>query len=258
MCPRHYIDAHSGYMEPSLWRSLVDEIAAESPGSVIIPFWRGESLLHPSFRELIEYALGRGLRIHIATNGQILTPTHADVLMRIEFLTFSVHTEQGFERAREFLSLKHSGGPVTQVSFVAGEDSMSILKKVIADSELMGFDSVRLFEEHTKDGVFGRLGYPQEMERLFCKKLTDTLVVAFDGTVSRCNHIWETEKGLSAADASIRDIWNSTRFGEIRSKYPDGFCGPCDQWTGNTCGESWRLADGKIVHTKFAPAGIVG
>jgi len=251
MCPRHYVEAEKGYMSPDLWKRLIDEVAKNSPQTIILPFWRGESLLHRDFSELLDYALQKSLRIHLCTNGERLREADLKTLSRLEFVTFSLHTPKGFEHAKEFLAFRKEGRPVTQVSFVDVESSRNILSELVADPLLGGFDSVRLYREHTKDGVFGRSGRLADVGRTFCPKLIDTLVVAYDGTISRCNHIWDTDKALSVNELSILDVWNSAAMERIREDYPDGGCGPCDQWTGHTCGESWRLVDGVVEHQVF-------
>ncbi len=57
MCPRNYVQTNDGYMSKDLWQRLIDDIAKTEPDAIVLPFWRGESLLHPHFIELIKYAL---------------------------------------------------------------------------------------------------------------------------------------------------------------------------------------------------------
>lgn len=252
MCPRHYAKMKNGYMSKELWKKLIDEISEVSPDSIIIPFWRGESLLHPDFVRLMEYALDRSLRIHISTNGHTVSKEQAKVLARCEFVTFSVHTPAGYIHAKEFLKLKKSGKPIVQISFVKGESTTeAFLKDLISIPDIGQFNSVRLYEEHSIDGVFGKSSISSEGPRIYCPKLTDTLVIAFDGTISRCNHVWETEKTINLNSIGIRSAWNSPRLEEIRNGYPDKLCSPCDQWTGHTCGESWRVIEGKVEHMTY-------
>ena len=252
MCPRHHIQAKDGNMSKVLWRRIIDDIARTAPDTIILPFWRGESLLHPDFIELIEYALNKALRIHISTNGILAIGEYATILSRCEFVTFSIHTEGGYENAKDFLCLKKSNKHVVQVSFVKGEKTETILQQIINSSNLCGFDNVRLYDEHTKNGIFGKSDESDlKKSRIFCPKLINTLVIAYDGTISRCNHIWETEKELNLLNMDIRDVWNSIRLFEIRKNYPDQFCEPCDQWIGHTLGESWQSINGNIEHKIF-------
>lgn len=256
MCPRHYISERDGFMDGRLWRKLIDEIARESPQSIVLPFWRGESLLHPEYASFMDYALAKGLRVHMCTNGQILGE-FAEVLSRLEFVTFSIHTPLGLANALEFLKFKKTGRPTIQVSFVEGEPSAGWVNQVVAGPSLSGFDSVRLYKEHTKDGVFGKSGAAIVTPRTFCQKLVDTLVIAYDGAVSRCNHIWEPEKALNVKGVSIKGAWDSDLMRRIRADYPDKYCGPCDQWTGHTCGKLWCIKNGNIEVSAYGlPAGV--
>lgn len=62
MCPRNYIQTNDGYMSRDLWRRLVNEIVRNEPDTIVLPFWRGELLLHPYFIALILYASNKSYR----------------------------------------------------------------------------------------------------------------------------------------------------------------------------------------------------
>jgi radical SAM protein with 4Fe4S-binding SPASM domain len=65
-------DIPHGFMEFSLFKIIIDEIAEESPDSVRLS-WRGECLLHPRFRDMIRYARSRYQgNISFLTNGLLL------------------------------------------------------------------------------------------------------------------------------------------------------------------------------------------
>lgn len=239
MCPRHIIEKNSGYMCFTLWEKLIDEIATTDPDAIVLPFWRGESLLHKEFISFSKYALEKKLRLHISTNGHFVKGEKAQILAQYEFITFSIHTIEGFENAMEFVKTYKSEQNTIQISFVDCEkELMPYLEKVTSSDDLLGFDSVRLYEEHTKDGKFGYSGKTINQERFFCPKLENTLVISYDGSISRCNHIWNTE-AEDVNNKSIQDAWNSTVLSAIRENYPDKLCMPCDQWSGNTNGKRW-------------------
>ncbi len=234
----------------ALWQRLTDEIAAVSPATIILPFWRGESLLHPEFNRMMDYALGRGLRIHMCTNGQVMSEQDLQTLLRLEFVTFSVHTAQGMASARRLVAARCGASPVIQVSFVDCEDTAHLgLSELISQENLGGFDSVRLYKEHTQGGVFG--GADSAGKRTFCQKLCHTLVISADATVSRCNHLWRTNPSLSAQGSSIQELWASEPMQRLRREYPDADCAQCEQWSGHTQGERWQCVDGKIIHEAF-------
>ncbi len=245
MCPRHIIGKNPGYMTSELWTAMIDEIASKSTDSVILPFWRGESLLHKKFIPLSNYALDKGMKLHISTNGHYVEGEKAEVLSRYEFITFSIHTDDGFKKAVEFAKQYKSESNTLQVSFVDAEkDLQHYMNKVLEDPELMGFDAVRLYNEHSIDGEFGYNGLANEAERFFCPKLENTLVIAFDGSISRCNHIWNTEL-YNVTGHSIADAWQSLLMHEIRTHYPDEQCSKCDQWEGRTSGNLWKKSGHK-------------
>lgn len=247
MCPRHIIDKNSGYMEDVLFKKLIDEIYLKNKDAKILPFWRGESLLHKKFKELSLYALEKDIKLHISTNGHYVDGEKAQILSKYEFITFSIHTKEGFEKAVEFTKKYKTDKNTIQISFVDCEDDMiPLLNKTIKSKGLLGFDSVRLYEEHTKEGKFGFSGKDINEPRVFCPKLENSLVIAYDGTISRCNHIWDSEPD-NVNDKTIQDIWDGEILNNIRKNYPDNLCTPCDQWSGRTNGKLWTKENNTIV-----------
>jgi len=240
MCPRHIIGKNPGYMTEELWTEKIDEIAALSEDIIVLPFWRGESLLHKKFIPLSRFALDKKVKMHISTNGHYVDGEKAEVLSQYEFVTFSIHTEEGFKKAVEFARQYKSETNTLQISFVDAEVELQhYMKEALADADLMGFDAVRLYNEHSIDGEFGHSRINNEKERFFCPKLDNTLVVAFDGTISRCNHIWDTEK-YDVTSHSIQAAWDGMIMNDIRNNYPDAQCAKCDQWEGRTSGHLWK------------------
>lgn len=254
MCPRHYITEKDGCMEETLFKKLIDEIVIENPNAILLPFWRGESCMHENFNSLLQYALNKNLKIHLSTNGHFMDKEKCDIFYQCEFLTFSIHTDKGYRNALEIMQNKpQNNKTIFQISFVDSEKTTAkYLQNCIEDSSLNGFDSIRLYKEHTIDGKFGNAKQNSNQKRIFCPKLIHTFVISADGYFSRCNHIWETQKEMNLKDYSIREVWHSDVMQNIRSNYPDNKCKPCDQWSGHTCGEAWSKQDGEIKHKIFA------
>jgi hypothetical protein len=258
MCPRHHVSEfeNHGYISRELWVKLIDEISVAAPEAVVLPFWRGESLLHPNFCEYMEYALEKSVRIHISTNGLLLNPQHSELLSKCEFVNISIHIDSALTQARkfqEYISGKTSKKPELQISFVSSEKSRKFIDNIVASPSLGGFDCVRLYEEHSKDGIFGNIGASVSIPRAYCPKLTDTFVIAYDGSFSRCSHIWTPEAGADLNIVSIKEAWGSTVMEEIRKSYPDKQCSSCDQWIGRTLGVSWITENGKVKKTDIWP-----
>ena len=54
-CPRKFMSKNQGNMEVSMAKRLLDEMADHLP-VILVPFFRGEPLLHPRYAEIIKYA----------------------------------------------------------------------------------------------------------------------------------------------------------------------------------------------------------
>lgn len=257
MCPRHYIKDTDGYMDAALFQKLIDEVARERPDAIVLPFWRGESCMHPQFAELVNYVIEKGLRVHLSTNGHFMSPEIVNVFHHCEFLTFSLHSKTGFQNAQKFIDDKPLWSKVTtQISFVDSEKTTKrYFPTYVSDPQLKGFQSIRLYVEHTVGGEFGKNAQTTIGPRTFCQKLEQTFVVAADGSHSRCNHIWTPEITPKLNNATIAEVWGGKRMHQIRTSYPDDKCTPCDQWTGHTNGEAWRKQQGgAIEHIVFSPS----
>ncbi len=254
MCPRHYVKETDGFMEEALFKKLADEIVKENNKAIVLPFWRGESCLHPQFSSLVQYLIDNNLRVHLSTNGHYMSAENCKVFYECEFLTFSIHTHTGYKNAIYLMNNKPKQCKTTfQISFVDTEKTtQKYLKDCVEDTKLLGFDSIRLYKEHSIGGEFGKTQDTKDIKRLFCPKLVHTFVISSDGYFSRCNHIWETQKEMNLYNYSIKDVWNSACMRDIRHNYPDKHCLPCDQWSGHTCGEAWSRKDDKITHKVFA------
>jgi len=186
------------------------------------------------------------MKLHISTNAHYAEGEKAEVLSRYEFITFSIHTDEGFNKAVEFAKQYKSESNTIQVSFVdAEQDLQHYMTQVLEHKDLMGFDAVRLYNEHSIDGEFGHSGLAKEQERFFCPKLENTLVIAFDGSISRCNHIWNTEE-YKIEESGIQKAWESMVMKTIRTNYPDAQCAKCDQWEGRTSGSFWKKEGHKV------------
>ena len=253
MCPRHYIGDKDGFMEEGLFKKLIDEVVVENPKATILPFWRGESCLHKKFSILLQYAIDKGLKIHLSTNGHFMSKENCKIFYQCEFITFSIHTDIGYKNALSLIENKPKNCQTTfQISFVDTEKTTNkYLDECASSSILLGFDSIRLYKQHTIGGEFGKTQKERGKKRHFCPKLVHTFVVSSDWYFSRCNRIWETCREINLNEASIKEVWHSEVMKKIREEYPDSKCFPCDQWSGHTCGEVWNKKNGQIVHKIF-------
>ncbi len=75
------LSAQEGEMTTAEGRALIDDLAAF--GSPVILFSGGEPIMRPDLPELAEYAVAKGMRAVISTNGTLITPDMAKVLKQV-------------------------------------------------------------------------------------------------------------------------------------------------------------------------------
>ena len=73
MCPTGtgMVDVDKGFMDFALYKRIIDEISEYA--SAITLAISGESLLHPDFFKMIEYASSNGTKVLLNTNATLLT-----------------------------------------------------------------------------------------------------------------------------------------------------------------------------------------
>ena len=251
-CPRHHITMPMGYMDWGLFDKLLADIKLNSSrcpycteviiGHTVILAWRGEPTLHPrishisqSFRSICD--------VVIATNGQ----NYKDLpyLGNLHALNVSIHNEQSVKTLYQLLQDKinyHVQFKLT-ASRVLGETSDDLweqAKGLVCTGDTPwdkhSIDEYREYTEHSAGGVWGsiRAGGPRYtlsgQRKGLCHRLETDLVIAWDGSISRCCYVWSTVPGLNANNMTLSEIWQSPELQGIRDRYPDHICSRCDQW----------------------------
>ncbi len=259
MCPRQKMDRDLGYMDLSLYKRIMDEAGEHLPVA-LVPFFRGESLLHPHFIEMMEISRRAGIGpVQLTTNAMLLDRGLSEALIGagIDFISFSLDVLgkgsyediriggdyervtgniEGFLEIRKRMRVKK---PEVQVSAVETERNSAGLSEFI-EYWRKRVDRVRIYPEHSSKGGFGSLAdytLPEFAGRLPCRKVFTDMVVYWDGTVAVCNHDWDRREHIgSVRHDSIEDIWKSPKYGEIRRRHIDGgleadpTCRDCDHW----------------------------
>jgi len=92
MCPRNNVKMKLGDMSMEVFKKIIEEASKFLP-VCLVPFFRGESLLHPRFIEMLKIARDKGLGpIQMATNAYFLDEKITQELLnlKIEFISFSI------------------------------------------------------------------------------------------------------------------------------------------------------------------------
>lgn len=257
MCPRHLLSARLGDMDWSLFKKIVDEASQYLPVAMV-PFFRGEPLLHPQFLKMLRYAKNKGLGpIQLATNATLLNADISKELLDLglDFISFSLNSidfsdsksekEKDPFRVREkveaYRALKHKlelNKPAIQVSLVETEQTKEGVKKFV-EEWVNKVERVRVYKEHSKDGHFGSLGSQEQGEqpRKPCLKVLTDMVIYWDGDVALCNHDWFRKDRIgSIREESVKQIWQGDKYHHIRMLHYQGkgdedeSCRGCDHW----------------------------
>jgi MoaA/NifB/PqqE/SkfB family radical SAM enzyme len=168
-CPRKYLKRLDGFIDFSLCKRIIDELAGY-PQTVLVLHRRGESLLHPDFIRICNYVQGKFNTVQLATNAVLLDDTKSKAIIdALHFISFSIDIPDVFSITRipakydeveakilRFLDLNKKK-ILTQVSMVRTDDTPpdnpEIFKKIWEGK----VDRVRIYEEHSADGNFGSL-----------------------------------------------------------------------------------------------------
>lgn len=259
MCPRRYMNSRKGYLSQRLFKKIIDEIASH-PKVSLIPFFRGESLLHPEFIGMLKYIKSKGIApVQLATNGLLLDDKLSDAILglNIDFISFSLDglNAEIYNKVRRggdynlvinniesFLKKKADQKrslPNIQISIVETEKTKKSIKAFVAKWRRK-VNRIRVYPEHSKGGEFGSLKNKKNgliIHRKPCIKLITGMAIYWDGNVAICNHDWNRKEFIGSLKKNlIAEIWNSKKYLKLRKMHfenavgADTICGKCDCW----------------------------
>ena len=259
-CPRKVMAEHQGVLDVDLAKRVIDEAAGFLPVAVV-PFFRGESLLHPEWDKILSYMKQNGLGpVQMTSNVTLMDEDAAARIidLQVDVISFSLDTLDGeqYEQARrgaryedvmgnifKLLELKAKSGkelPKIQVSAINIPQYREGMQDFV-DFWLPKVDRVRIYIEHSQDGHPGSIAdpLPHFEKRLPCRKVFTDMVILWDGEVALCNHDWTRDKEVrigTVRENSVAEVWQSPRYQEIRAMHHQGsvdnepLCKHCDHW----------------------------
>lgn len=259
-CPRRLMERDQGFIDTSVAKRLLDEMSHHLP-VVLVPFFRGEPLLHPDWQEILGYAKAKGIGpIQLTTNATLLNSENIERLLdlQIDFISISMDTVD-----RELYEKTRRGSNYHQVvanisALIAARKARALTLPAIQVSAVntqlhrpglpafISFwrnkvDRVRIYIEHSQDNHPGSIAepLPSFQQRRPCHKPFTDLVVYWNGEAAICNHDWTRQPGRRVGNifkTSISETWNSRRYHEIRQAHLHGVltseppCDFCDHW----------------------------
>lgn len=246
-----------GNLDVELAHALIKEMALYKPITVV-PFFRGESLMHPQWDIILQYLHEYNVGpIQLTTNATLLTQSRTEKLLDIglDFISFSIDTVNP-KRYQELRGVDYDISLKNIFYFLQRreEQNVPIIVQVSAvqtvknDPDIQNFihfwlpkvDRVRIYEEHSHNGNVGSLKQPTELTRKACHKVFEDMVIYWNGDVALCNHDW-TRRVTGQHIANVRDkgiaaCWNSQAYNAIRQAHENvelsgvAPCEDCDHW----------------------------
>lgn len=261
-CPNSLLSETAGFlseMDGALYCKIVDEIAAESPNTLLRPFGGGEPLTRRNIGELLSYAKNKGIkRMSINTNGTLL-----DARKRSELIAGGItHIEVSLDAVTPETYLRIRQAPVfdkvvanvlayiteskkydhrnqVDVSFVLQKDNVHEVEafKKYWSSKV---DRIHIRQYHQHGGLVEKrsdVGRKTLSNRHPCGYLWQRMIVNHNGKVPFCENDWEGRHAIGDARTHcIRDIWNGDAYKKLRAQHIQGtfdhpYCRECPDWS---------------------------
>lgn len=228
MCNNDKLTRPRGYISMSLYKKIIDEIAAESPNTRIWLDFLGEPMLVGwKMYYMIDYAKKKGCtNVCINSNGQLWTNELCDMMLDsgIDFISLDC---DGYS-AEVYESIRRGGKRDTfynNIEYLLQEKERRNLKTIV-DIKVIEMEenkhevdlilnhwqqrgawtSVR--RQHTWCGKFDNGNRNGQIERIACGKAVGVCAISWDGKMAECP--WDSDCEHIFGDiheASIKELW---------------------------------------------------
>jgi radical SAM protein with 4Fe4S-binding SPASM domain len=231
-----------GFMDFGLFRKIIDE-ACQWVHDVNVHH-RGESMFHPRFFDMVNYAGGRGVFTKLHTNGTMLDPQKAQAVLdsALGLISFSFdgleketyeryrvggHFETTLENIVQFLRRKkerRQKRPLTVVEVMdfpdaGGAFSREKQREFARYFEGLPLDRVIIKKPHNWAGNVDVGGGSSTRGWVPCTFPWHSLVIMWDGKVGPCPHDFLADIILGDASVSrLSQIFNGERLILLREK----------------------------------------
>ena len=261
-CNRQKAKMDIGYMSEELFYKIIDEAAEHLPVK-LVPFFRGEPLMHPHIIEFVKYAKQKGIGpIQMASNALLLNDKMQDDLIEsgIDYISFSLDTTdpeiykcsrlsgdlnisaknvESMGRKCKERRAKGLPAPILQVSTIELAE-YKVTQKEFVEKWKQYVDVVRIYEQHDEKG---QLVDPEVRKRLDvfdsrkpCRKIFTDMIIYWNGRLALCNYDWDEKREFGdVSKISLQEAWDSVNYEKIREMHlcntiDDSICKDCHHW----------------------------
>lgn len=245
----------TGMLQPELYRKVIDELHKDL--FYLIFYFQGEPYLHPSFTELVEYAVRKNIYTATSTNGHYLNDANAEKTVRsgLDRLIISIDgtTQQTYENYRiggslekvlegtrniilwkqklksktphvifQFLVVKPNEHQVEEVKELAnnlGVDEVVFKTAQIYDYE-KGNDLIPSNDRYSRyvQTSGGKWKIKNPMLN-HCWKLWHSSVITWDGDVVPCCFDKDSQHRMgNIASGTFHSVWKNEQYRTFRAK----------------------------------------
>lgn len=258
-------DAYSGaHLDLDLHKKLIDEVATDGHG--ICQYLRytanGETLIHPKFDEMIEYA-GKysKTKINVTTNGVLLTEKKAKKLLEAGVNVFDIsldaYSDETYEKVRVKGDLSKVRPNVLNLIKLIKEGNYNAKLVVSFVEQPLNKHETKLFEDFwneagahfvvvrnlhsaagAKDGIKSKMNESfQNIQRKPCLYPWERLVLTPEGDLGFCPAGWTGESHFAKfKDTTIKEAWQGEFMNKLREAHLTNnyegfeFCKQCPDW----------------------------
>ena len=266
MCPNSKIPKEKkGWMDINLFQKIIHEIDANGSSNLMF-VKQGEPFLHPQVREFLTILRQTKNRQNIlwVSNGTTLNEKNIDALIefRIDELNLSIdslHPEtyfkiRGVELDQTLANLNRllkrkteakSDFPRISVNMVVRKDNVDEMRSFRSFFKKNNIQHTVQKYNPTFTGLDvgtdkWSLGEGKKIHRYPCPHVFVNFVINYDGSASLCCADWEGAYKIGDLNRNtIRDIWNSEAYQEVRENHLNGhygrisICKNCAAWQNN-------------------------
>jgi len=262
MCPFRLDNRKIGYMSWSLFTGCVNQLSKIGPKDLWLHFG-GETLLHPNFKDCMEYAIyhrdhGRIQKVSLITNGMLFNQSMADLVvdLKVDAIGFSIDgMEQVNDRIRvgskysvvqrniKYLIRRRGKAKKPEVFLSmtdygkTKEQEMDVYQEWVPVVDRISI-CPRIFSDGTVDNqdAFFR-GHKSVKPSAFCFSPFEVMVISWNGQVTACcvDTSFKADLG-DATRESLKQIWHGLRYQALRKAalanvFPVGSpCHRCTFW----------------------------
>ena len=233
MCPHPRMTRQKGFMSEYLFKKIIDEIKGKS--EFLYLYGMGESLLHPKFFEMAEYAVKNGLTTSLSTNLTLLNEERSRKLLEsgIDFIVLALdginkntyemirvggQFERNLANVKRFLRLKYElkAKCFVDIQFILINDNKD---EAIHMSEIFTKEEQSVINMYRIKPVYNSPSITTEkiIHKHPCYFLWSTMTIIWDGCVVMCCMDYDAEVLLGDInDMSVKEIWNNQKIASLR------------------------------------------